>query len=249
MLKKRNMIAATLSILLTMTACQMSNEDQQGTENPNGGGSNTLYIGRGAHSIYKNEGQENPDQRTDTERSVFPFAFDRDMGMNRDYALQNGREPGTSMGQIPYGYSERSATDPVTVQNGYGGNMYIDRQVLADGIAQLVCGLQGVERASVIVTDKECIIGYSSPNGTEVEEHVQLTGQSVTPRWFDVYATDDIELVERIKEVNNSKSSRHQDDLLRDQVQAIIQQLGGTQTQQEGMRSNEMNESNEMNQN
>lgn len=143
---------------------------------------------------------------------------------------QPNREQGTRMGrnQIPYGYVEHSADDPEVISAGYGANMYIDRHVLADGVAQIVVGLQDVEHAAVLITDDECIIGYQGTEDyDELKEQVELSGLSLTPRWFKVYATSDIQLIRSIRNLANFQDAQHTEDQIEQQIQQIIQQLGG----------------------
>jgi hypothetical protein len=192
------------------------------------GGSHEGIEGKGATSIYQNQ-QPNGDEAT-AERSIFPLAMDRDLGMNRDFDLGGTGKPGTRMGrdQIQFGYDEHSAKDPEVIQQGYGAQSYIDRQVLADILSQIVVGLQNVDHAAVIVTDDECIIGYQGVQDAQnLQDQVEKAGLSVTPRWFKVYATDDIKLVQSIRDPSTKKGNRHRDDQLQQQVQRIIQQLGG----------------------
>jgi hypothetical protein len=220
---KRIGIALCSSVFLA-SACQ--GITPQGLDHE--GGAHEGIQGKGATSIYQNQ-QPNGDEAT-AERSIFPLAMDRDLGMNRDFDLGRTGKPGTRMGrdQIPYGYDEHSARDPEVIQQGYGAQSYIDRQVLADILSQIVVGLQNVDHAAVIVTDDECIIGYQGVQDAQnLQDQVEKAGLSVTPRWFKVYATDDIQLVQSIRDSSSKKGNRHREDQLEQHVQRIIQQLGG----------------------
>lgn len=216
-------IALCSSIFLA-SACQGGTP--QGLDHE--GGAHKGIEGKGATSIYQNQ-QPNGDEAA-PERSIFPLAMDRDLGMNRDFDLGGTGKPGTRMGrdQIPYGYDEHSSRDPEVIQQGYGAQSYIDRQVLADILSQIVVGLQNVDHAAVIVTDDECIIGYQGAQDAQnLQEQVEKAGLSVTPRWFKVYATDDIQLVQSIRNPSSKKGNRHREDQLEQHVKRIIQQLGG----------------------
>lgn len=223
---KNNWLGIVLfSCVLLAIGCQPT-AGQQGLEHE--GGAHRGIQGKGAASIYRSA---QPNNDTDAaRRSVFPFAFNRDLGMNRDFSLGRTPVPGTAMGrnQVPYGYIEHSADDPAVLSSGYGAHMYIDRQLLADGVAQIVVGLQDVEQAAVLITDDECIIGYQgTQDHDELREQVELSGLSLTPRWFKVYATSDIQLIRGIRNLANFQDAQHTDDQIDQQIDQIIQQLGG----------------------
>lgn len=216
---------ALFSCVLLVVGCQPT-AGQLGLEHE--GGAHQGIQGKNETSIYRTE-QPNRDTNA-SRRAVFPFAFDRDLGMNRDFDLGRTPEQGTRMGrnQMPYGYVEHSADDPEVISAGYGANMYIDRHVLADGVAQIVVGLQDVEHAAVLITDDECIIGYQGTEDyDELKEQVELSGLSLTPRWFKVYATSDIQLIRGIRNLANFQDAQHTEDQIEQQIERIIQQLGG----------------------
>jgi hypothetical protein len=215
------------SCVLIAVGCQPT-AGQQGLEHD--GGAHRGIQGKGAVSNYRSE-QPNNDNDAGR-RSVFPFAFNRDLGMNRDFNLDRTPDPGTTNGfnQVPYGYMEHSADDPDVIYAGYGANMNIDRQLLADGVAQIVVGLQNVQHAAVLITDDECIIGFQgleNNNTDELREQVELSGLSLTPRWFKVYATSDIQLIRGIRNSSNFQDAQHTEDQIDQQIEQIIQQLGG----------------------
>jgi hypothetical protein len=213
------------SCLVFATGCQTV--APQGLDH--NGGAHEGIEGKGATSIYQNRTSPNGDEDA-PERSIFPLGLDRDLGMNRDFGLGGTGEPGTRMGrdQIPYGYDEHSARDAEVIQQGYGAQSYIDRQVLADSLSQIVVGLQNVDHAAVIITDDECIIGYQgAQNNQNLQEQVEKAGLSITPRWFKVYATDNIQLVQSIRDISSQQGNQHREDQLEQHVQSIIQQLGG----------------------
>lgn len=224
-MKKNWLGIALFSTVLLLVGCQPT-AGELGLDHE--GGAHQGIQGKNATSIYRNA---QPNRDTDApERAVFPLAFDRDLGMNRDFDLGRTPEQGTRMGrdQMPYGYVEHSADEPEVINDGYGANMYIDRQVLADGVAQIVVGLQNVEHAAVIITDDECIIGFQgTQDHEELREQVELSGLSVTPRWFKVYATSDIQLIRGIKNLSNFQDAQHTEEQIDRQIEQIIQQLGG----------------------
>lgn len=185
---------------------------------------------RGLKALYKKEGAQQADENG-VERSIFRNAYDSNQTQTNKNRLGRTPEPGTDMARntIPYGYVEHSADDSDVIYQGYGADIHIDRDVLADAIAQVVVGLQNITDSAVIVTDQDVIIGYKARDNDHknYREQVKLSGESITPRWYHVYATEDIDLVRSIKEVTKEPSNDRLGTQLRKQVDFIIQQLGG----------------------
>jgi hypothetical protein len=219
-----NVITITLGLLLLVVGCQpngganMQEADQHGS--PHIG----IVQGKEYHSIYQDRNRPQKDKR-----SARPFAFDRDLGMNRDYDLGKTRTPGTRIGrdQIPYGYAHHSSNDADVIYQGYGANMYIDRQIVAEAISQIVVGLQDVTDATVVVSDDTCVIGYQGI-GDEVElhDHVWRSGLSVTPRWFKVYATNDPSLLEQLNDLGTQPEGHTMNlNQMGQEINSIISQV------------------------
>ncbi|GGK21890.1 hypothetical protein GCM10010965_13580 [Caldalkalibacillus thermarum] len=171
------------------------------------------------------------------------FRFDRDSGL-RDHLLDDDGPLGSRRLQEerpgfaqPLGFREYSADDPEASYRGFGAQTYIDRQILADTIAQVVVGLPDINTATVLVTDEECLIGYTADRkGPEIHQQVEMSGLSVAPRWYKVYATDDTRLTNHIRQIANEYTRNYDPENLNNEVNTLVEQLGGPQTAPEQER-------------
>lgn len=180
-------------------------------------------------SPYKMRGFEE-DQ---TERSIFPHANDHNLGVRR-YDIGRTREPGT---QIPrdqrptYGYSEHTDRDPELSNLGFATHLYIDRDILAEGISQIVVSLPEVHQATVVVTDEDCIVLYDpyDEEDTSVQEKVELSAYGATPRWYHVSATDNPEAEQQIKQlIERHVDQKFSEAQFKEELEDIKTQLIGS---------------------
>ncbi|WP_025028430.1 YhcN/YlaJ family sporulation lipoprotein [Caldalkalibacillus mannanilyticus] len=228
------------ALLILGVGCQPQAGNQAQTARNDGTSNEGIVRGKGYTSLYRDAQHPQQDQR-----NARLFTFDRDMGTNRDYDLGNTRTPGTRIGrdQIPYGYASHSANDADVMFQGYGANIYIDRQVVAEAVSQIVVGLQDIEEATVVVADDVCLIGYHGVgNQEEMDEQVWSSGLSVTPRWFKVYTTNDTTTVQRIKDLGtNPKGHSFNVQGLGREIENIIAQVAQTEANQ-GRKQDTMDE-------
>lgn len=240
--KAKSWLLLTAICLMLSAGCQTSSMGDQQYNNA----SDNVNEGKGLKALYKKKGVNQADEDHKI-RSIFRNAYSSPKGANGDDQLGKTSKPGTRMARstIPYGYKEHSANDPEVIQQGYGADINIDREVLADAVAQIVVGLHNVTDSAVIVTDQDIIIGYKAHHNTQEDYQTQVVqaGESVTPRWYNVYATDDIELVRSLKEVTKEPSTDRLGTQLRKQVDFIIQQIDGQPKGIDGRKpSNIMNQ-------
>lgn len=138
------------------------------------------------------------------------------------------RLPRTYNKHQPFGFMHHTANDPDVIVRGYGSQSYIDRQLLSDTVASVIVGLPGVHSAAVLITDDECIIGYSgNDDNGDLQEDVELSGLSLTPRWFDVYSTTDQEIIQQMQKAAQTVTETLDLRLFNEEVNDIIDQLGG----------------------
>lgn len=191
--------------------------------NPDGGANEGIVQGKGHRSLYTDQSRNGNDTRS------APF-FNRD-GKNGNNRFQNRSYKGDDHNgeQALFGFVEHADDDPDVIYQGYGAQTYIDRQLLADTISQVVVGMPDVETASVFVGDEDCIIGFSgSGNREDLARNVELSGQSVTPRWFKVYATDDPQIIDSLRDIAQTYSGGNSDIAqINAELDRIIQHLGG----------------------
>lgn len=83
----------------------------------------------------------------------------------------------------------------------------MNREQTADTISKLTIALNHVVDSSVVVTDREVLIAYNLDdmyqNNTrkEIADQVKKTAESVVPRWFNVYVTDDPTLRQNVENI------------------------------------------------
>ncbi|MDQ0338172.1 hypothetical protein J2S00_000956 [Caldalkalibacillus uzonensis] len=254
MVKKGLIAALALGVGISLSACRDVDEtapydtkyfmaqDQDATGHR--GGAHEGPKGRQYRSLYRDGGER---READRFGNRF-FGFDRDSGL-RDHLLDDDgplgsrrlqeERPGFSQ---PLGFREYTANDAEANYRGFGAQTYIDRQLLADTIAQVLVGLPDVETATVLVTDEECLIGYTANRqGEEIEQQVEMSALSAAPRWYKVYATDDPRLTDHIRQIANEYTRNFDPENLNNEVNALVEQLGGPQTateQEQKLREN-----------
>jgi hypothetical protein len=239
----RKCILTVMSIVLcaslfTATGCTPADQDtvNEGTFrgagtniNPHGGANRgVVESGRAKTPMYRNGAWEEGGPR-----NILPFAAERRRGMgNRPIgSLMDGtQEPHRRM--APFGFIEHADDDPDVIYQGYGSQTYVDREVLADLVSQVVVGMPEVETATVLVTDQDCIIGYTGTDDEgqyeDMTQAVEMSGLSVTPRWYKVYASNDPHISDSLREVAYTNAEhRFNYEQMDEQVDQIIEQLGG----------------------
>lgn len=190
-----------------------------------GAGQQKGYQGKQYRPLNRSDARDQ--QGTEQRQGVLPFAFNGWMEDRQDD--QQGRGGMMPNGQRMIGFQEHAFDDPEVVNEQYGAHTYIDRELLADTVSQIVVGMRDVDTSSVLITDEDCIIGFQSSNeNDETLENVELSGLSVTPRWYKVYATQDQEIINAMREIAQAQTNGQLDyRSLQDHVDGLINQLGG----------------------
>lgn len=236
MVKKGVLAAVILALVVTLVACadgdQMARDDAKlfnahGEKTMHRGGAHEGPKGKAYRSLYRDADQN--------ERGIRPFG-QRLFGLDRDSGLRDHRfdgsldsrrmqeeQPGLSRA---LGFSESTTRNDQSNFQSYGTQAYIDRQLLAETVAQVIAGLPDVDSATVLVTDEECLIGYTTErNGKETKEQVELSALSATPRWYKVYSTADPGLTEHIRQIAQQYTQNYDAKNFHNEVNALIQQL------------------------
>jgi|GEM_PF-5074142 len=229
---------ALCTTLMITTGCQPHAEENghttqysHTTQDSDAAGNKGIVQGKGYTSLYKDRinGESN-------DRGGRIFGFDRDLGTTRDYDLGKTWTPGTRIPQdhIPYGYASHAEDDADVIYQGYGANMYIDRQVIAEAVTQIVVGLQDVQAATAVVADDTCVIAYTGQGDQErLQEQVWKSGLSVTPRWFKVYTTNDPQMVQRLKNLGtNPRGHKMNLNDMGQEINNIIEEVAATNANQ-----------------
>lgn len=98
-----------------------------------------------------------------------------------------------------FGYVRHNKAQ-VRLQNRSPQAAYMDRELMADTISKMAVYLDGVEDCGTLVTDKYVLISYQGDDGNREQtlERVKMTAEAVVPRFYDVYVTDDPQLMDSI---------------------------------------------------
>ncbi|WP_209125765.1 YhcN/YlaJ family sporulation lipoprotein [Alkalihalobacillus sp. BA299] len=86
---------------------------------------------------------------------------------------------------------------------------YLDRDLLADAISKMAVYLPQVEECGTLVTDKYVLVAYETDgdgNREDVAHQVKVTAQSMVPRYYNVFVTDNPEMMEEIERFGNLSS-------------------------------------------
>lgn len=101
----------------------------------------------------------------------------------------------------------------------------IDREQLADSISRLSVRLPNVYDASVLVTNREVLVGYKAHtnNRNMTADQVKNTALSIVPRYFHAYVTDSPQILPDIQRFQNLPPDRDIDNMLNDTIKEIKQ--------------------------
>jgi len=145
-------------------------------------------------------------------RGVSPFGTD---GLNGDnLGMRAGDRTNNSLYR-PMGATIRGANNYAnhvgfvrvnrnTLQtNNAGNNIYVDRDALARIVGNVTASVPGVATSTVLVTDEEIFVGLNTDgnNAAAAKEKARMNAQSVSPRYFRVYVTDNQSMINEMGRV------------------------------------------------
>lgn len=142
----------------------------------------------------------------------------------------NGEESAEGGGQNEIGYFRYNPANYRTA-NGRapGPDVFIDRSLLAQHIAQLVTVLPNVKEATALVTDDHIFVGVSAKNGKldgKTMKEVKRTAESVTPRYYKVHVTSDRTLESQINEIGMRMRGDYDVEGLKGDLEYLLRQMG-----------------------
>lgn len=86
----------------------------------------------------------------------------------------------------------------------------MDRNEMADIIAKMVLRHETFDEVATLVTDEEVLIAYDKNDVLEKEEAADVakkSAESVMPRYFDIYVSDNDVLIRDIESLHNSTTT------------------------------------------
>ncbi|MDA7027543.1 YhcN/YlaJ family sporulation lipoprotein [Bacillus sp. CLL-7-23] len=118
-----------------------------------------------------------------------------------------------------FGYARHQAS-PVENKNEIRSPQ-INRDEIANIISSLTVQLPHIQDASALVTDEEALIVYktNSKQREKTADQVKKTASSVIPRFYDVYISDNENLIQSIANFSQlGSNSRNVDQLMADTI-------------------------------
>ncbi|WP_404454065.1 YhcN/YlaJ family sporulation lipoprotein [Oceanobacillus kapialis] len=86
----------------------------------------------------------------------------------------------------------------------------IDRTQVANTISRLALTGEGLEQVATLVTDEEVLIAYEKSEGVDEKEAANIarkTAESVIPRYYEIYVSDNDSLIQDIQSLHNSRTT------------------------------------------
>lgn len=130
------------------------------------------------------------------QKAAYPGSFTnnsmyKDGGMGSLGAKKNGKN---------YGYATYTKRD---MNQQQASTFYVDRNVLARGVATVVTSIPGIEKANVLVTDEDVIITLSGVKDKTTLNQAKLSAWSLTPRYYNIYITSDENMMNTVHSLVN----------------------------------------------
>jgi hypothetical protein len=142
------------------------------------------------------------------------------------YRARNGAGVmATTMPRLGYAQIDRKH-----VRTAGANNVFVDREALARAVGNVTATCPGVDRSTVLVTDEEIFVGLNTLGGNArtAKEQARMGAQSIAPRYYKVYVTDnanDIAEISRIASRASNVSMGRADE--ERSVDALIKRMGG----------------------
>ncbi|MGG4447369.1 YhcN/YlaJ family sporulation lipoprotein [Brevibacillus sp. HB1.4B] len=132
----------------------------------------------------------------------------------------------TGMPRMGYAQTDRQHMKTASVTN-----VYVDRDALAKAVGNVTASCPGVQRSTVLVTDKEVFVGVHTQGADAhtAKKQAKMNAESVSPRYYKVYVTDnpnDIQEIARVASRSSNVSTARTEDAK--SIETLIKRMGGT---------------------
>ncbi|WP_077317725.1 YhcN/YlaJ family sporulation lipoprotein [Virgibacillus proomii] len=104
----------------------------------------------------------------------------------------------------------RYTKDEIDNDNENNRSISIDRTEMANMITRIMLRGNSFEEVATLVTDNEVLIAYEKSADTNSERATEIakkTATSIMPGYFDVYVTDNTNLIDDIQSLHNSRTT------------------------------------------
>lgn len=132
------------------------------------------------------------------------------------------------------GYAQ---TDRASMKTAGAQNVYVDRDALAQAVGNVTTSCPGVQRSTVLVTDEEIFVGLNTQgaDARTAKNQAKMNAQSIAPRYYKVYVTDNPNDIQEIARVASRSSNLHtarNEDAA--SIDALIKRMGGVTDSEQG---------------
>jgi len=121
-------------------------------------------------------------------------------------------------------------TDRQKMNTASANHVYVDRDALAHAVGNVTASCPGVQRSTVLVTDEEIFVGLNT-NGADArtaKHQAKMNAQSVSPRYYKVYVSDnpnDIQEIARVASRSSNVHTARTEDTA--SIDTLIKRMGG----------------------
>ncbi|KZE54033.1 sporulation protein [Brevibacillus parabrevis] len=142
----------------------------------------------------------------------------------------------TGMPKMGYVQTNRASMKTAGAQN-----VYVDRDALAQAVGNVTTSCPGVQQSTVLVTDEEIFVGLNTQgaDARTAKNQAKMNAQSISPRYYKVYVTDNPNDIQEIARVASRSSNLHtarNEDAA--SIDTLIKRMGGVTDREQ---SNSMN--------
>jgi len=155
-----------------------------------------------------------------------PAGMNQSIYQNRAWNRGGAGVMQTGMPRMGYAQTDRQHMKTASVTN-----VYVDRDALAKAVGNVTASCPGVQRSTVLVTDKEVFVGVHTQGADAhtAKKQAKMNAESVSPRYYKVYVTDnpnDIQEIARVASRSSNVSTARTEDAK--SIETLIKRMGGT---------------------
>lgn len=157
-----------------------------------------------------------------------PAGMNQSIYQNQNRAWNRGGAGVMQTGMPRMGYAQ---TDRQHMKTASVTNVYVDRDALAKAVGNVTASCPGVQRSTVLVTDKEVFVGVHTQGADAhtAKKQAKMNAESVSPRYYKVYVTDnpnDIQEIARVASRSSNVSTARTEDAK--SIDTLVKRMGGT---------------------
>lgn len=122
-------------------------------------------------------------------------------------------------------------TDRQHLRTAGANNVFVDRDALAKAVGNVTASCPGVLRSTVLVTDEEIFVGLHTQgvDRNTAKKQAKMNAESVSPRYYKVYVTDnpnDVREIARVASRSSNVNVARTEDAK--SIETLVKRMGGT---------------------